>query len=107
MIPTLPEIARALCPLMAAAVLVTAAVVPTAAEAQDLPKGFEQILPRGGIPSIDAPGWVSVAEAEIPDDAWIFGVVIDGQARAFAINVLNRHEIVNDKIGDTAYAAVW
>jgi hypothetical protein len=37
----------------------------------------------------------------------VLGVVIDGQARAFSLNLLNHHEVVNDQIGQTPYAAVW
>lgn len=95
--------------LLAAAVVAAGSLVghPAGAQEQELPEGFEQILPRGRIASIDEPGWVPASEAEIPDDAIVMGVVIDGQPRALSINLLNAHEVVNDKIGDTAYAAVW
>jgi len=74
---------------------------------QDVPEGYVQIIPRGGIPAIDAPDYVPAAEAQIRDDAWVLGVVIDGQARAYSLELLNSHEIVNDSIGDTDFAAVW
>jgi hypothetical protein len=50
---------------------------------------------------------VTAAEAEIPGDAWVLGVVVDGEARAYSLNLLNRHEIVNDRVGDKSFAAVW
>jgi carotenoid cleavage dioxygenase-like enzyme len=80
-----------------------------AAEPQDrdLPPEFQQILPRGRIASIDNPGFVPADEAKISDDAWIFGVVIDGEARAYSLTLLNSHEVVNDRIGDLHFAAVW
>ena len=102
--------------LAAAALLATTA---TAALAQrpadqklpephpDLPDEFRQLLPRGGIPAIFAPMFVPASEAQIDDGAWVLGVVIDGQAHAYSLNLLNHHEIVNDKIGDVAFAAVW
>jgi hypothetical protein len=68
---------------------------------------YEQILPRGAIAAITEPEYVNAAEAEIDDDSYVLGVVISGQARAYSLNLLNHHEIVNDKIGDLAYAAVW
>jgi len=34
-------------------------------------------------------------------------VEIDGQARAYSLNLLNRHEVVNDQIGGKSFAAVW
>ena len=87
--------------------MVSGFALPSAAIAQDKPEGFEQILQRGRIASVDAPVYVTADEADIPDDAWILGAVIEGQALAFSVNLLNSHEVVNDKIGDTAFAAVW
>jgi len=68
---------------------------------------FQQLLPRGRIASIDQPEFVAAENAEIADDAWILGVEIDGQARAYSLNLLNHHEVVNDRIGDRRFAAVW
>ncbi len=79
----------------------------SALAAEKLPPGVEQVLPRGDIAAVFAPRYVSADEAAILDDAWILGVVIDGQARAYSLNLLNRHEVVNDRIGGTAFAAVW
>ena len=73
----------------------------------DLPPEYQQIIPRGRIASIDEPEFVSAEEAEIPDDAWILGVAIDNRAKAYSLNLLNSHEIVNDTSGDVAFAAVW
>ena len=87
--------------------LIGLAAVALPAATQERPEGYEQILERGQIASVDAPTYVSAAEAEIPDDAWVLGAVIEGQAFAYSVNLLNRHEVVNDKIGDTAFAAVW
>lgn len=58
--------------------------------------------PPDGIPSIDNPvfqhaaavDWLSPAEA-------VLAVEIDGEARAYPIQVLTWHELVNDTIGDT------
>jgi hypothetical protein len=74
---------------------------------EEPPSGVEQIIPRGAIPAVLQPRFVTAAEAEMPDDAWVLGVVIDGKARAYSLNLLNRHEIVNDRIGKKAFAAVW
>jgi len=78
-----------------------------AAAAEELPPGVEQILPRGRIAAVFEPRFVPAAEAEISEDAWVLGVVIDGQARAYSLNLLNRHEVVNDQIGEQKFAAVW
>ena len=72
-----------------------------------LPDDFERLIPRGSIPSIDDPRFVTAAEAEIADDAWVLGVAIGGEAKAYSLNLLNRHEVVNDRVGDRPVAAVW
>ena len=57
--------------------------------------------PRDGIPSIDDPAFVSIAEA----DEWLVGVEpvvaleINGDARAYPLQILTWHEIVNDEVG--------
>lgn len=59
--------------------------------------------PKDGIPAIDEPRFVRVAEA----DAWlepqepVIALRVDGQARAYPIQVVIWHELVNDTIGDT------
>jgi hypothetical protein len=68
---------------------------------------FERLLPRGAISAVNQPEFVSATEARIADDAWVLGVEIQGQARAYSLNLLNRHEIVNDTIGGKPVAAVW
>jgi hypothetical protein len=73
----------------------------------DLFDDFEQIIERGAIPAIDDPQFVGADEAEIPDDAWVLGVEIGGQPRAYSLNVLSRHEIVNDRAEENLFAAVW
>jgi hypothetical protein len=65
------------------------------------------VIPRARITAVDAPRFVPADEAEIPDDAWVFGVVVEGQARAYSLNLLNHHETVNDRVGDTPFAVVW
>jgi hypothetical protein len=79
----------------------------SSARSEELPPGVEQILPRGGIAAITNPQFVGADGAEISGDAWVLGVVVNGQARAYSLNLLNRHEVVNDRIGDTPFAAVW
>lgn len=87
--------------------LLSLAWAPLAGAAETLPSGAEQIIPRGAIPAIFDPQFVPAAEAEIGDDAWVLGVVVEGQARAYSLNLLNHHEIVNDRVGNTSFAAVW
>ena len=78
-----------------------------ASGARDKPEGYRQIIPRGRIAAINQPKYVPASEAEIRPGSWVLGVIIDGQPRAYSLNLLNAHEVVNDTIGDTNYAAVW
>jgi len=77
------------------------------AVADEVPDGVEQLLPRGQIAAVFEPEFVSADEAGISDDAWVLGIVVEGVAKAYSLNLLNRHEVVNDRSGETAFAAVW
>lgn len=85
----------------------TAAGVPS----QPAPSSLElvEILPRDAIPAIDRPSFWSAEEAasHYPDDMLVLGVALDGDARAYSIPFLSRHEIVNDRVGGHAIAATW
>ena len=67
------------------------------------------ILPRDAIPAIDDPDFTTVKEAEkfMMDDELLLGVVINGDARAYSTWHLDRHEIVNDYVGDTHISVSW
>ena len=62
--------------------------------------------PKDGIPSIDHPIFLSVQDFEAEfsdsylDQLFVLGVIIDGKSRAYPRDILNWHEIVNDKFGD-------
>jgi len=68
-----------------------------------------QVLPVGAIPAIDEPEFVRGAEADaqMKADEPVLGVVVDGEARAYSLWQLDAHEIVNDGIKGTAFAATW
>lgn len=64
----------------------------------DATKG--EICPRGCIPALDQPKVTSAAQGSwYPDDAVVFGLVINGQARAYPKNIMEVHEMVNDTLG--------
>jgi hypothetical protein len=77
------------------------------AQDEEAPDGVKMLLPRGGIPAVFEPTFVSADSAEISDDAWILGIELNGEAHAYSLNLLNHHEIVNDYVGDMPVAAVW
>ena len=47
-----------------------AAATVSAGAAEEVPKGYQQLLPRGRIASIDSPRFVPAATASLPGDAW-------------------------------------
>ena len=67
------------------------------------------VLPRDGIPAIDNPEFVSVKEADkfMKKDELVLGLLINGDARAYSTWHLDRHEIVNDFVGDTYISVTW
>ncbi|MEM7025582.1 MAG: DUF3179 domain-containing protein [Pseudomonadota bacterium] len=73
--------------------------------------GFEEIFsggpPKDGIPSIDSPVFVPLAEADLPDQEPVIGLTIGDDARAYPIRILIWHEIVNDVVGDVPVAVTF
>jgi hypothetical protein len=56
--------------------------------------------PKDGIPSIDDPDFVPVIEAtQYSDTEPVIGLLINGDARAYPLQILMWHEIVNDVVG--------
>jgi hypothetical protein len=65
---------------------------------------LEEILsggpPKDGIPAIDDPTFLPVGEvSELVETEPVIGVVIKGEAKAYPLRILLRHEIVNDELG--------
>lgn len=61
--------------------------------------------PRDGIPSIDKPEFVSVNAVDyLKADDRVLGLVINNEARAYPVSILNWHEIVNDEFAGQAVA---
>jgi Protein of unknown function (DUF3179) len=66
----------------------------------DRPLGDRGACARGCIPALDDP---AVTDAKggswYPDDSIVFGVVLNGKARAYPRNIMEVHELVNDTLG--------
>ncbi|WP_049920135.1 DUF3179 domain-containing protein [Halobiforma nitratireducens] len=71
----------------------------------------ENVVPRDGIPSVDEPIFEPVADvgegAEPRPDDPVFGVVRNGEAKAYPRSILVHHEIVNDEIGGEPIAVTY
>lgn len=70
---------------------------------------FERGAPRDGIPALDEPSFVSVREA----DGWleqrepVIELVLEGKARAYPLQILVWHEIVNDTVAGVPVAVTF
>lgn len=65
-------------------------------------------VPRDGIPPIDDPVFVEAALAvELSPRSPVIALEIDGDARAYPLEVLTRHEIVNDVVSSAPIAVTF
>ena len=64
---------------------------------------------RDGISPIDDPEFVTAAEAapEMLPTEVVIGLDVGGETKAYPVNVLSQHEIVNDEIGGTPVAVTF
>lgn len=75
-----------------------------------LPKGSIRSggPPRDGIRSVDKPSFVAAENAGwVIADTPVIGVVIGDVARAYPVHLLEYHQIVNDRIGDSAFVVTY
>ena len=64
--------------------------------------------PKDGIPSIDEPKFVAVAESkDLAPTEPVVGLTIEGDARAYPLRILTWHEIVNDVVGGVPVAVTY
>ncbi|MDF1738874.1 MAG: DUF3179 domain-containing protein [Verrucomicrobiales bacterium] len=69
---------------------------------------FQGGPPRDGIPSIDAPAFEKVDEADwLKDEDLIVAVEVGDEQRAYPLRILVWHEIVNDTVGGTPLAITY
>ena len=107
--------------LLAAALLAAGIFPSTASLAAPVKNGFdlenaaippEEILqggpPRDGIPAIHSPKFLPAEQADFlnPDDR-VLALTLHGEAHAYPVRILDWHEIVNDKIGETSFAVTY
>ena len=67
------------------------------------------VLGKDGIPAILDPTFLTAQESQpqMDDGERVLGVSINGESRAYPLNLLSRHEIVNDTVGGQAIAVTW
>jgi hypothetical protein len=65
-------------------------------------------VPVDGIPSLDNPKLVSAQEADyLLNDDLVFGVSINGDARAYPLRIMGWHEMFNETIGGVPVALAY
>lgn len=67
------------------------------------------VLPRDAILAITNPRFVTAAEGSrwMGKREQVIGLEIGGEVKAYPINVLSRHEIVDDVVGGKPVAVTW
>ena len=65
-------------------------------------------VPFDGIPSLDNPDLIATDEADyLLDDDLVFGVEINGDARAYPLRIMGWHEMFNEVIGGVPVALAY
>ncbi len=89
---------------------VAAVAIAVAVSAQESVEPEGQIyraIRKDGIPAIFAPKFVAAGDADLPDNEGVIGLKIGEDARAYALSLLDGHEIVNDVVGGKPVAVTW
>lgn len=71
------------------------------------PEGYRQLLFRDAILPVYNPTFRSVSATEWSDDTLVIGVELDGEAKAYPVQFLNRREMVIDWIGGSPILVSW
>ena len=76
------------------------------------PNRFQFGIGKDTIPSVDAPVHVSADDPQLGErgvtlETPVLGVEIDGIARAYPVDLMSMHEVVNDRFGEKAFAVLW
>jgi len=67
------------------------------------------IIGKDAIPAILEPSFLNASQAlsQMAPDELVLGVSLNGNNRAYPVNMLSRHEIVNDVVGGVPLAVTW
>lgn len=73
------------------------------------PREMVAVLPKDAIQSIFKPVYITGAEAcaQMTDSEQVLAVEINGEPRAYPVNILSVHEIVNDQAGGVPFIITW
>lgn len=71
------------------------------------PDGFRQLLRRDDIEPIYHPTFVTPEEIDWEPETLVVGVALAGEAKAYPVNFLNIHEMINDRVGGMPILVSW
>ncbi|MGH2750126.1 MAG: DUF3179 domain-containing protein [Actinomycetota bacterium] len=72
------------------------------------PDDIVDVIPMDGIPAIDEPRFEAVAEVEwLADQEPVIAFELEDDARAYPLQIMTWHEIVNDEVGGTPVAVTF
>ncbi len=65
--------------------------------------------PRDAIPALNDPTFISKDQADrlLRKHDRVLGVILNGEAKAYPVAILNWHELVNDRVGGRAVLVSW
>jgi len=94
---------------LAAALMILVVLIAAPAGSADLRPGeIITVLPKDAIPAIMSPSFDDGNKTRwLRSNDLVVGVKIGGDARAYPISTLSRHEIVNDNSADIPFAVTW
>lgn len=66
-------------------------------------------VPRDWIPSLGRPEFLPAKEADrlLKRSDRVLGIVLNGEAKAYPLRILNWHELVNDSLGNSPVLVSW
>ncbi len=81
-------------------------------DAQIDPVTFQFGIGKDSIPSIDEPEFVFpsdpiLAERGVTPETEVLGVILGGVARAYPVEIMDMHEVVNDDFDGESFAVLW
>jgi hypothetical protein len=99
---------RAVCPPLALVGLLAAAPLAAQQPTNRDQSGYTE-LREEGFPIRNVVEVADAADVDLRDDEMVLGVVIEGAARAYPVNLMWKpeNEVLNDRLGGAAITATW
>lgn len=73
----------------------------------DYEKNSKRAAPKDAFPVLDNPTMTDAKDSTIDDQEYVIGVECDGEAKAYPVAVMGRHELGNDICGKTHITVSW